>query len=399
MNRKFLIITIALILISRVFLSIAVSGLREANLSGGPHFYGFAQDEGLYNLKALMEAFRLKGMPSDPELYARYFPRAYRYDITQRESYGCNAYTGTLARFYYIFGFRPQTARLINIFFNIMAFLLVFYLAKEIFSAKAAKIAAAVFAFFPSVVLWSVSFGVDMLVISGLLAFFFFLLRAFKGRSWVWFFAGVFFLIPVWTVRKFVVFLALIAALPVLAAMTPPALRKRLIAVLFLIIAVTGTFLFFSGSRTAEIFLKEKTSEMIQEQKAASLDDESGYLIFPEHCYTGVACGPGDVLKAYLKGMGYAVLSPFPWRIESKSQLAAYPQMILWYLMLPFTIYGFYAGFKKNPRAATALFLFSFSVFSVMALLEGNIGSVFRHRDMVTPFLLIFFGGAFEKVI
>src|SRR3989338_5626315 len=124
-DRTFLIVLILLIFISRILLSLFVMSARGGEMT---------QDEGLYNKKALMKIFEMRGARNLERLFSGYFDD---YDMLNRH-YGTNLYTARLALFYYIFGYQIQAGRFINVFMNIIVFLLVFYATKKIFGKGAA---------------------------------------------------------------------------------------------------------------------------------------------------------------------------------------------------------------------------------------------------------------------
>ena len=101
----------------------------------------------------------------------------------------------------------------------------------------------------------------------------------------------------------------------------------------------------------------------------------------------------GQMNGTLLLGMGQAVLhylfEPFPWNISNWFQWFVYPQLIVWYALFPFSLMGFVLAFRKNRAGALALVLAATGLTVVNALASGNIGTVFRHRDMVTPLFLI----------
>ena len=106
-----------------------------------------------------------------------------------------------------------------------------------------------------------------------------------------------------------------------------------------------------------------------------------------------------NILISFCKGLIYAVFSPFIWSINSYSQLMVYPQVIFWWGIIPFIIYGIIWSirFKRNETALMIFFIGS--VYSVLSITEGNIGSVFRHRDWVTPLCFIFGAVGINKFI
>lgn len=381
-DKKFLIMLILLIFISRFILSLFVMNARGAELT---------QDEGLYSKKALLKAYDMKGVKDLEKLFYEHFDD---YDMMIK-NYGYNAYTYILTWFYYLFGYQIQAARLINIYINVMIFLLIFYVGRKLFNPRVAKISSAIFAFFPSITLWSTMIGVDMVVLLCISTYIFSLIKILEKFEFKWLWPMVFSILIVDSIRRYVA-VALILSAGIVSIFKIVGRLTRMVKLAF--IALTLLLIYLLLHLSLVWFLEEKFQEVmpmiIQHQKNFAAIDDSGYLVYPKHCYEGTrALSARDIFEAYFKGMSYVLFSPFPWRIESKLQLMAYPQVILWYFMMPFILYGFYIGFSTNKLPTLSIFLYAFLVFSIFALMEGNIGALFRHRDMVTPYLLIYFAG------
>jgi len=387
-NKRFLITLIILIFVSRFFLSLFVFSSRGANLS---------QDEGLYSKKSLIKSCQMKGMENiELQSFKEYF---LDHDMRQLV-YGNNGYTYILSRFYFLFGYQIQAARLINVFFNIIAFLFIFYLSRELFNSNVAKISSCIFAFFPSIGLWSVMIGVDMFVLLGIVACMFSLVKVIKKVELKWLLVMIFALLIVASVRKHIMYvLLIIISLAAFSGIFIRLTRKGRLAFLLMGLLVPVMLLRSPVMPFLEKKWEENTKLFLVAQYSFAASDDSGYHIYPLHCYKDGKCSVKDVAKAYTKGMYYVLLSPFPWRIDSKLQLMAYPQTVLWYFMIPFVLYGFYVGFRTKSAATALIFLYSFFVFSLFALVEGNIGALFRHKDMVMPFLIIYFAAGVNKLI
>lgn len=377
---KFLIAVIACMAITRFFLANLVMEARGGRLT---------QDEGLYSTKAVVKTYESAGIPDFEKKIAGFFDDDG--DILNKD-YGYNVYTYLLTGFYYIFGYQIQAARFINVFLNIMVFLFMFYTAKELFGPKVAKVSSAVFAFFPSTTLWSVSIGIDTLALLCVSAYLFSLISAITKFSlkWVAAMAVLYFMLDPFRgfAASALLFVTIFGFLWVLfERMTK---RARILAGLVCILLALCFILTPLASIAADK-LNKGIHVIINRQSAFATVDDGGYLTFPAHCYRDFTCGFTDLSAAYTKGMTYVLFSPFPWDIGSKLQLMAYPQVILWYCMLPFIAYGFYLGYKKSRLPALVMFLYCFLVFSTLALAEGNVGSLFRHKDMAVPFTLIYF--------
>jgi len=93
-----------------------------------------------------------------------------------------------------------------------------------------------------------------------------------------------------------------------------------------------------------------------------------------------------------------AWLAPFPWQIGSMSQIAAVPEMLVYYLLLPamFSGWGFIARHKIRIGGIIGVYIFIMML--VLAFIEGNIGTLFRHRAMVLPFMFVLIGIGHEKI-
>lgn len=92
------------------------------------------------------------------------------------------------------------------------------------------------------------------------------------------------------------------------------------------------------------------------------------------------------------------MLVPFPWKIYSLRQLLSIPQTIVWYILIPFIIIGITVAIRFKIWQNFAILTYLFIITSVYALVEGNVGSAFRHRDLVLPFYLIYAAVGIAKV-
>ena len=169
-NKKFLITFIFLMFIIRFLLSLFYFNARGGELT---------QDEGLYSKKALIKVYEAKGMEGYEQCFREYFND---YDMTNL-CYGYNVYTSILTRFYRVFGYQVQAVRLVNIMMSITTFIILFYLAKELFGSLAARIASGIFAFYPSITLWSVAIGTDVSALFGLTLYFMGLIKFIKSKK------------------------------------------------------------------------------------------------------------------------------------------------------------------------------------------------------------------------
>jgi len=386
-NKRFLITTVILIFVSRFILSLFVFSARGCDLS---------QDEGLYSKRALIKAYQMNGAREVEKGFREYF-----LDCDMRESgYGYNAYTYLLSGFYFLFGYQIQAARMINVFLNIISFLFIFYLSRNLFNSNTARISSFIFAIFPSITLWSAMIGIDTFMFLGIIAYIFSLIKLIRKVELKWLLIMIISFLMIASIRRYIMVILLTVTLVTAFLKIFTRMTQKGKTAIFL----TGLLLFIMLLRLPVApFLRIKWEEamevILRRQAGLAVIDDSGYYLYPAHCYAEQKCSLTDIAGAYVKGMRYVLLSPFPWKIESKLQFLAYPQVVLWYFMMPFVVYGFYVGFKTNRFATIIILLYSFFVFSLFALVAGNVGALFRHKDMVMPFLIIYFGAGLNRLI
>lgn len=89
-------------------------------------------------------------------------------------------------------------------------------------------------------------------------------------------------------------------------------------------------------------------------------------------------------------GLFYALFSPFPWQMGSIAQIMAIPETILFYLLLPCTVIGIAFGWKRRFNQSLLLLSIITAIMLLLALLEGNSGTLFRHRSVVFYLIFIF---------
>jgi len=82
-------------------------------------------------------------------------------------------------------------------------------------------------------------------------------------------------------------------------------------------------------------------------------------------------------------GLAYFYFSPFPWQIGSPRQVLALVDLLVWYSILPSVFAGFASLVRRRLRAILPLLLVVIGISVLYALVEGNIGIIFRHRAQI----------------
>ena len=82
------------------------------------------------------------------------------------------------------------------------------------------------------------------------------------------------------------------------------------------------------------------------------------------------------------------VVTPWPWQMRSRSELAFLPEHVFWYLMIVALPFGVVAGWRINPLATALLLGLAIPTAAVVAVTNGNVGTLLRMRGLVTPYVV-----------
>jgi 4-amino-4-deoxy-L-arabinose transferase-like glycosyltransferase len=98
-----------------------------------------------------------------------------------------------------------------------------------------------------------------------------------------------------------------------------------------------------------------------------------------------VALAPGRTISYLPTGLAYAILAPFPFASGRLQELLTAPEMLLWYVLV---IAGAITVWRQRRRwrSLAPIVLMIAGLVTLLALAEGNVGTLFRHRGMVVPF-------------
>lgn len=107
---------------------------------------------------------------------------------------------------------------------------------------------------------------------------------------------------------------------------------------------------------------------------------------------------PTGILKAIPVGFCYMILSPFPWQWIGGTDIvekALAPDMVIYYIILPSAILGFYRVHKEKPLLGIILVVYFFAVALPYSILIGNFGTIYRLRMQLLPtiFVMAVLGG------
>ncbi len=88
-------------------------------------------------------------------------------------------------------------------------------------------------------------------------------------------------------------------------------------------------------------------------------------------------------------GLGYFLFAPFPWHTRSFLQSVTLPETLMWYALFPFIVRGAYLGIRHDLRRLAVVLSVLVVVTVAYALVEGNVGTAYRHRAQLLPLFFI----------
>ncbi|MBF0216700.1 MAG: glycosyltransferase family 39 protein [Candidatus Omnitrophica bacterium] len=303
-------------------------------------------------------------------------------------------YLRCIAALYSVFGYySPLIAKYFNIIQGSLVALMVYGIARTVSGRPVARLSAVLTAFHPSLVLWSVVSLKDMSCIFLLLLSVWLFYRYLNGgKRW----SVAFPLIPLaalFTVRPFIAVIGASAlATAYLVSLERPV--KIAAAVLGGYIVLLLALMPGPGVKTAvERGMQDvNMSKLLRYHREYVRTGGNIYRILPAGSYrvNTVEFGFPEILIVEAKGVFYLLSVPFPWAAMNWFQLISSPQMLWWYLVLFFSIAGVCSISGDRFRLFSPIILVGASLILAMAIFEGNIGTAARHRDVITPYVILF---------
>ena len=294
---------------------------------------------------------------------------------------------------YYFTGKSPLSLIFINCLASSLTVIFIYYITKQLYNEKAAQISAILTAFWPSLFAWSIQNLKEPLSIFLITILIWAILQLKIKFRFYLLFLIILSSIALKELRMVSFFMFYIVILPI--SLTLFLWKKNKVLFMFLIVSI--------GLIIAIIINHYFMKFLPQNQSSFSLF-EYIYKMRTYRAYGNTAflsnldiTNPAIFMFFVPIALSVAWLAPFPWQIGSVSQITAIPEMLLYYALLPamFLGWGFIMRYKIKEGGVIVLYIFIMML--VLAFIEGNIGTLFRHRAMVLPFMFVLIGIGLEK--
>jgi len=290
--------------------------------------------------------------------------------------------------FAYLLGDPTFGVVVVNLFAGVWTVLLTFAIGREMVEESLAWIAAILVAFFPSLVLWSVLNVRDSLTTFAVVGTIYLALRVYRSPRLPELLGvglGIALLVGLRDYMGFLVLLGLIVSAFVM-------LRPGRVGI-SLALGTVFTLLLVFGMGQLGLFERVATDSPLQraQQLRTGLQQDFGGGAAGSVFGTGYDTGtPSGALRFLPVGLTYFLFAPFPWTVDSVLQLLTLPEVLVWYGLVPFTLVGLWMA----PRLGGVRIYLAVAVLAVVvtsyALVEGNVGTAYRHRAQVMPLFFIF---------
>ena len=313
------------------------------------------------------------------------------------DEYGRSSYLTFLTALQYVFGPTPYGVRVLNSVFFLAGAALLFRLARPAFGFVPAISAFTLLVFLPSLIYASTTVlkeSVYFLAGTVLVAAVMQMLRPERARNVVSAIVGA--LACLWILSDlrrgaevlapagiaFGVFLRFAAATARRAAVV------ALAGVLALIVALNVPAVRSQLATRLEPIAKIHTGHVFTIGHDYKLLDEGFYRNVQTPAASTITLTADQAIRFVVRGVVAFLTIPLPWEIASRSELALMPEQLLWYVLLLSVPVGIVAGWRRDALFTAILLGFVIPTAIVLAVTNGNVGTIVRLRGLVTPYLV-----------
>ncbi|MFT4037916.1 MAG: glycosyltransferase family 39 protein [Thermomicrobiales bacterium] len=316
------------------------------------------------------------------------------------EAYLLNVFTYTQAAIFFVIGHHPLAIKLLNSVLGGLTVGLVFMIAWRIFGSRPAVASGVAALLFPSTFLWAISGLKDTMFGLAIMLVLWLLIELIATTRKIWLIPFFVALALLGGLRDYVQAMIGIIAPFSIAVQSSRWPRKWLVVTLL----VVGCVALVVTSAAAKWLLTDP-ARLNQQRSCAAMNADSSFLGEDNDQLLAECAGVGTTegmalagrsvkeLVAWLPhGAMYAAAAPFPWTATRLSERATIPEMLCWYVAVTFAVVALIVSWRAQWRAYLPIVLYVGGISLLLALTQGNLGTLVRHRSMIIPSVLVFSG-------
>ena len=271
---------------------------------------------------------------------------------------------------------------------------MVYFCSFSVFHNKrSAKIAALIVAFFPAFIIWSSQLLKDGLIVFLLVLAITMVLQIQKQFSWGGVILLIFSLFGIMSLRFYIFYMVAIAVAGGFIVGLKTSLKAIAQRSAVLLLIALG-LIYLGVIHTVSLDLETYGSlESVQRSRSDLVQSaESG---FGDHQDVSTVGGALAVLPIGFLNLMFA---PFPWEVRNFRQSLTLPEILVWWALIPFLIYGLVFTLKHHLRASFPVLIFITILTVAYSVFQGNVGTAYRQRIQIQVFLFIFIGVAWGLI-
>lgn len=291
-----------------------------------------------------------------------------------------------VAGVYEVIGRNMLAIQLINAAVGASTAIVVYYVAQLLFSnTRVSKLAAILVAFFPSLILWSSQALKDGLIILALALSILATLRLMEKITVQYVVVLIGALLALFSLR-FYIFYMMTAAVAGSFFLGMKAFSAQGFVQRFVAVAGIGlAFTWFGVLQGASVqFERYANLQMVETSRRDQAAAGSGFL---QDVDVGTTEGALTVIPL---GLLYLMFAPFPWDFATLRQTITLPEMIVWWLVFPLLVLGWWYSIKHRLRQVAPIIIFTTMLTLAYSLFQGNVGTAYRQRSQLLVFYFIF---------
>jgi|GEM_PF-985811 len=312
---------------------------------------------------------------------------------------------------YAVTGKSPMAMFMLNSLFGALTVLVLYDLVRYIFDKKAALRAAMIYAYWPSLILWSTQNLKDPMTIFFFTLMISSLLILFRRPSVLRIASLGVATIALYHLQKFYIMVSVSMALLVyfvtLKIHKHFWMRVLWAFILFACVAIvasqliTKTFSLATLTKWQNTFIRDLMSE---HEIFFQSNFESLNALRQVRATGGSAflsrldiSSPLSLLFSAPLLFLFVCFGPFPWQVTSFFKIFGVAEMLVFYSFMPAFLRGVQDVFRNETRTALLLLSVTFIMMMSIALLDANLGTAFRHRSGILAFVFTFIAVGWEK--
>jgi len=303
----------------------------------------------------------------------------YSNPIIKMYSLGVMTYSYIGSFIYFIFGSSMLLMKLFNSFIGMLLVLNVYRISSLLFGKKAALISSILVAFWPSIAFWASQNLRDSLMVLSISLVVYLFIKGKYSKEKKYFYFIIFPLMGCVLFRYYIgIIITLILCIILLFQLAKINNYLRIFSYLTLLV-IFGFIL--------KVLIEYVPSIVVLFNFRRNYLAAGGSAFLTNIEYNNL----GQMLQFMPLGLFYFLFSPFPGVADNVMLLFSSLENIFFYIIFIFAIGGIYKIIKdKKFHFAYFMFLIILLISLFYSVIEANMGTAYRHKMQILPFLIIF---------